>query len=148
MPEIIIKLSDILKDRNMTQSDLVALTGIRSEAISNLTRGNIERLSLLHLQKIMTALEITDVGELLQYVVEPAIESVIEPVKEVPLNDPIELLDLPNSIFQKLKRHSLGGRINTVADLVNVDLKYVIGIGALHQQTIAETLDEYLKSNS
>ncbi|WP_438310836.1 helix-turn-helix domain-containing protein [Sporosarcina sp. FA9] len=145
MPEIKIILSDILKDRNMTQSDLVALTGIRSEAISKLTRGKVERLSLDHLQKIMTALEITNVGEILNYVG----SSVIEPITESetdPLDEPIEMLDLPYAIYNKLRK-AWSQPITTIRELMDADLDKVRGIGRTFQKTITETLNEYLEKH-
>ena len=146
MPEIVIKLSDILKDRNMTQSELVALTGIRSEAISNLTRGKVERLSLNHLQKVMTALEISNVSELLEYVSDPTIEPIVESVEENPLDDPIEMLQLPAKIYFALKKN-WGVKINSVSDLVNADLSRTRNIGPASLKLIHEALDDYLKRN-
>jgi transcriptional regulator with XRE-family HTH domain len=63
-------LRDILRKRNMKQKELAELTGLRPNVISNLCRGTVERLYLDHIGKIATALEITDIRELMVLVEE------------------------------------------------------------------------------
>lgn len=141
MAEIQIVLNDILKDRRLTQSDLAYMTGIRSEAISNIVRGKVERLSLDHLQKIMTALELTDVSKLLKYV--KPVEAVIEKqLDDDPLDEQIEILDLPTKTFNTLKRHY--GRIKTIRDITDTDLSKVHNIGPRARKTIEEALSAYM----
>lgn len=58
MRKINIKLDEILRERNMTQSSLADIADIRPSAISNLCRGYVDRLSIDHLEKICDALDI------------------------------------------------------------------------------------------
>jgi transcriptional regulator with XRE-family HTH domain len=58
-------LDEVLKKRNMTQKELAELTGIRPAAISQITRGFVDRLNLDHIGRIATALKINDIRELL-----------------------------------------------------------------------------------
>lgn len=150
MPEIKITLGDILKDRNMTQTELVKLTGIRSQAISNLSRGLVERVTLEHLCKIMTALEITDVGEILMYINESTAQTVNEepqPIADDPLDEPIELLGLPAKIYYAIKK-SWVYDTNTIRNLIDVKdtiLPKTRGIGPASIEVINKTLNEYLE---
>lgn len=64
--KIKIKLDDILKERDMKQSKLAEIAGIRPNAISNLCRGYVDRLSIEHLEKICHALELQSISELIE----------------------------------------------------------------------------------
>lgn len=66
MKKIKIKLKELLIARNMTQSQLAELADVRPNAISNLCRGYVDRLSIEHLEKICEALQLNDVNELIQ----------------------------------------------------------------------------------
>ena len=66
MRRITIKLDVILKARNMKQSQLAELAEIRPNAISNLCRGYVDRLSIEHLEKICHALELKSINELIE----------------------------------------------------------------------------------
>ena len=66
MRKITIKLNVILKTRNMKQSQLAELAEIRPNAISNLCRGYVDRLSIEHLEKICHALELNSISELIE----------------------------------------------------------------------------------
>ena len=66
MRKIKIKLNVILKTRNMKQSQLAELAEIRPNAISNLCRGYVDRLSIEHLEKICHALELSSISELIE----------------------------------------------------------------------------------
>lgn len=61
-----IKLKSVLQERGMNQSELATLANIRPNAISNLCRGYVDRLSIEHLEKICAALNITDIRELIE----------------------------------------------------------------------------------
>ncbi|MCA1319781.1 helix-turn-helix transcriptional regulator [Bacillus tianshenii] len=65
-----IKVGKLLKDRGLTQSQLAEMAGIRQAAISQLSRGFIERLNLDHVEKIINALEIEDIREIIDINVE------------------------------------------------------------------------------
>ena len=68
MRKIRIRLADILKERDMTQAQLAALSDVRPNAISNLCRGYVDRLSIEHLEKLCHALELKDLSELIELV--------------------------------------------------------------------------------
>lgn len=68
MKKVKIVLAELLKVNNMTQSDLAKKADVRPNAISNLTRGYVDRLSIEHLEKIANALEIKDIRELITLV--------------------------------------------------------------------------------
>lgn len=127
----------------MSQLKLSELTGIRYESISNLNRGKNERISLDHLTRVMTALEITDVNEILHFVGG-------EPYED-PLDDPIEVLDLSPRAFNAIKRLPLDN-IVTVRDLLNLDLSNrsrfrTAKIGAVTIKEIKEALEHYVKKH-
>lgn len=60
-----LRLDEVLKERGLTQKDLAEMTGIRPNAISNLARGIVERVTIDHIERIATALEIDDINELM-----------------------------------------------------------------------------------
>lgn len=66
MKKIKIKLKELLIARNMTQSQLAELADVRPNAISNLCRGYVDRLSIEHLEKICEALQLESINELLE----------------------------------------------------------------------------------
>ena len=61
-----ILLSERLAERNMTQSELAQLTGIRPSTICDIYHNNIDRINLGHLEKICMVLKcsISDVMKL------------------------------------------------------------------------------------
>ncbi|SFJ43802.1 Cro/C1-type HTH DNA-binding domain-containing protein [Halobacillus dabanensis] len=61
-----IKLTDILKERGYTQMRLAQETGIRPNAISQLTAGFRKQIHLEHIEKIMKHFDITDFNEILE----------------------------------------------------------------------------------
>lgn len=67
MGKIRINLSDILKERDMSQAKLAEIANVRPASISTMCRNNTVMLSLEILAKIMKALGITDVGTILEY---------------------------------------------------------------------------------
>lgn len=67
---VILKVNDVIKDRNMTQKDLAEVAGIRPNTVSMLARGYVERLSLSHIEDIANALNITDIRELIDLIPE------------------------------------------------------------------------------
>lgn len=70
MKKVKINLAEILKSRGMTQAQLADLSEVRPNAISNLCRGYVDRLSIEHIEKICNALEIDNINELIQLVEE------------------------------------------------------------------------------
>lgn len=61
-----IVLADLIASRKMTQKDLAELTGIRPSAISYLCRNYVDRVCLEHIERIATALNITDIREIIR----------------------------------------------------------------------------------
>ncbi len=66
MRKIRIKLADILKERGMTQAQIAEVADIRPNAISNLCRGYVDRLSIEHLEKLSEALQLSSISELIE----------------------------------------------------------------------------------
>ena len=66
MRRIKIKLADILQERGLKQSELAAMANVRPNAISNLCRGYVDRLSIEHLEKISNALNLESINELIE----------------------------------------------------------------------------------
>lgn len=64
--ELHVKLKEVLVERNITQKQLVEMTGLRPAAISELV--NNQRLSITkdHIVRICEALEIKDIEEILE----------------------------------------------------------------------------------
>ncbi|MGF9741904.1 helix-turn-helix transcriptional regulator [Bacillus safensis] len=60
-----LKVGDLIERRNMTQTTLAELTGIRPSAISDLCRNRRDRVQLDHLAKIAAALDVKDIRELI-----------------------------------------------------------------------------------
>ena len=63
-----VKLKEVLQERNMTQLELVKLTGLRSAVVSELC--NNQRMSIKkdHITKICVALDINDIRDILELV--------------------------------------------------------------------------------
>lgn len=61
-----IKLRLLLEQRNMTQSELSKLTGIRPSTISDLCNNNADFIKIDYLNRILTALKCS-LNEILEY---------------------------------------------------------------------------------
>lgn len=61
-----VRLREALHDRNMTQKDLAHVAGIREATISAIARNKQDQVNLRHLEKIMDALNIADIRELIE----------------------------------------------------------------------------------
>ncbi|MEH7456309.1 helix-turn-helix transcriptional regulator [Bacillus sp. JJ1127] len=68
MPKVHVTLDDVLKKKGKTQKELAELTGIRPAAISELYNNQRKSLNREHIDKILTALNITDINELITIV--------------------------------------------------------------------------------
>lgn len=60
-----LKIGELIVRRNITQTTLAELTGIRPSAISDLCRNRRDRVQLDHLAKIAAALDVKDIRELI-----------------------------------------------------------------------------------
>lgn len=63
-----INIDKLLKDSGMNQSDFADKVGIRQAAISQLSRGFVSRISIDHIEKIATALNIDDINDIITLV--------------------------------------------------------------------------------
>lgn len=68
MKKINIRLKKILEQRDLTQLDISQATGIRPNAISNLCRNYVDRLTIEHLERICEELNISDMNELIEII--------------------------------------------------------------------------------
>jgi transcriptional regulator, XRE family len=67
MPVVVkIKLKEILADRGMTQSELAKLSNLTETAVSMFARGQGNSINKEYLSKIASALNITDISEVLE----------------------------------------------------------------------------------
>lgn len=76
---IMFHLKQILKERNITQMQLAEKAGVRQATISQLCRGNVEKLHIPTLEKIAAALEITDISKFMSFQLESEIMSPSNP---------------------------------------------------------------------
>lgn len=72
---IILHLKSRMKERNLTQQQLAEMSGVRQATISQLCRGNVERLHIPSLEKIAAAMGITEINKLLTFELESEIMS-------------------------------------------------------------------------
>lgn len=62
-----IKVKEILIERGLTQRDLAKLTEIREATLSQIVRGNVDKINLEYLEKIMFALELKDFNDVFEW---------------------------------------------------------------------------------
>lgn len=60
-----INIDKLLKERGLTQKELSDLTDVRQAAISNLRRGFVTRISIDHIERIASALDIDDINDII-----------------------------------------------------------------------------------
>ncbi len=60
-----VRLSDLLKERGMTQKQLSELTGIRPAAISEICNNQRTSINREHIEKIAHCLDIQDIRDLI-----------------------------------------------------------------------------------
>ncbi len=68
MKKVKINVDELLVEHGITQSVLANRAGLRPNAVSNLVRGYVDRLSIEHLEKIATALNIDDMNKIISLV--------------------------------------------------------------------------------
>lgn len=64
--EIVIKLDDLLKERNITQKDLAMMTGMRVGTISEIANGKGISFNKVQILAIMVALRLTSFSQLFE----------------------------------------------------------------------------------
>ena len=62
-----LKVKDALEKRELSQKRLAEMSGIRESTISDIVRGTRTVINFEHLSKIVEALEITDIRELIDF---------------------------------------------------------------------------------
>lgn len=62
-----------------------------------------------------------------------------------PLNDEIELLDLPPTIFFAIKRHKRD--LTTIGELTELDFSNIKGLGSLKLEVLNRAIIDYLKKH-
>ncbi|AIM17288.1 DNA-binding protein [Bacillus sp. X1(2014)] len=65
--KLYVRLTEVLKERGMTQKELAELTGIRAAGISELANNQRKSINREHLEKIAAVLNITDISELIEF---------------------------------------------------------------------------------
>lgn len=65
-----IKLKEVLKKRRMTQRELAQRTGLREATLSEMASGSRTVINKSHLGKVMNALDITKLDEILEVKIE------------------------------------------------------------------------------
>ncbi|MGN7354431.1 helix-turn-helix domain-containing protein [Paenibacillus amylolyticus] len=74
MLKVRLQLDKVLSEKDITQTKLSALTGIRQATISDICRNARQEISFPVLEKIAAALEITDISKLIQFEEVPDID--------------------------------------------------------------------------
>ena len=65
-----LKIKEAVESRNITQKELAEMTGIREATISEMAQNARTVINKVHLGKIMDALDITKLDEILEFTVE------------------------------------------------------------------------------
>jgi len=76
---IIIHLKQRMAERGLTQMQLAEMAGVRQATISQMSRGNIEKLHIPTLEKIAWAMGIDDLSQLLTFEMESEIMNLANP---------------------------------------------------------------------
>lgn len=63
---IVLKLDDLLKERNLSQKDLANMTGMRVGTISELVNGKGISINKVQILSIMVALRLTDLSQIIE----------------------------------------------------------------------------------
>ncbi|RJG24066.1 helix-turn-helix transcriptional regulator [Paenibacillus thiaminolyticus] len=63
--KVVVKLSSLLAERDMSLNQLSDLTGVRRAALSEIANHKRERIQFEHIEKIAEALNIDDIREII-----------------------------------------------------------------------------------
>jgi putative transcriptional regulator len=66
-----LKLEKLMYDKRINAKQLSELTGIRWNTVNDMAKNESKHWSVENLNKIMVALELSDLSELIEYVKEP-----------------------------------------------------------------------------
>ncbi|WP_335339497.1 ribbon-helix-helix domain-containing protein [Sporosarcina psychrophila] len=78
-------------------------------------------------------------------IINPAIEPIVVPVVEIkhnPLDDEIEMLNLPPVVFNKIRRHAI-----YIKDLMKIDCSKIPLMGPKNLKVLNDTLNAYLEKH-
>lgn len=65
---VVIKISELIKSRNISLRELSRLSDVRHAALSELANGKRESISFSHIERIAEALNISDIREIIEVV--------------------------------------------------------------------------------
>lgn len=74
----VIKIDDLLKERNITQKDLAQMTGMRVGTISELVNGKGISLNKVQMFAVMVALRVTSMSDIYEIRLEPKQQELFE----------------------------------------------------------------------
>lgn len=69
--QVVVKISDILANRNLSLRELSRLTDIRHAALSELANQKRKNINFQHIEKIADALDINDIKEIIDFTENP-----------------------------------------------------------------------------
>jgi transcriptional regulator with XRE-family HTH domain len=65
-----LKIKQLVEEKGLSQADLAEMTGLRCATISEMARNSRSVINKLHLAKVMDALDVTDLNDIIELVVE------------------------------------------------------------------------------
>lgn len=65
-----LKIKKVLEEKNMSQSELAEITGLRRATISEMAQNSRTVINKVHLSKVMDALDITELDDILELIIE------------------------------------------------------------------------------
>ncbi len=66
--KVIVKISDLIKQRGISLRELSRLSDVRHAALSELANGKRANINFAHIEKIADALGISDIREIIDFV--------------------------------------------------------------------------------
>lgn len=99
----VIKIDELLKERNITQKDLAQMTGMRVGTISEIVNGKGISLNKVQIFAIMVALRVTNLSDIYEIRLEPKQHDLFENESKEWLNDK----EMPIAIKEMYKENVL-----------------------------------------
>ena len=62
-----LKIKELLEEKELTQKQLAAMSGVRESTISDIVRGTRTVINYEHLSKIAAALQVKDIKEIIDF---------------------------------------------------------------------------------
>lgn len=66
--KVIVKISDLIKQRGISLRELSRLSDVRHAALSELANGKRANINFSHIEKIADALSISDIREIIDFI--------------------------------------------------------------------------------